>query len=327
MPEADVFIDPWKAVKKALITHAHSDHARYGHAAYVSTYDTLPLLKHRLGSNINASAYPYGEPFSINGVQFSFHPAGHIIGSAQIRVEHKGNIWVVSGDYKREDDGISGNFELVTCHTFITESTFGLPAFNWENQSKVFDEINAWWQDNRSKNISSILTAYSLGKAQRILNGLADIGPVYCHSTIAKTNDVIKSHGHHLKHYEQIEDTTSSKDLEGAMVLCSSAALKAPWAGKLKNVSVATASGWMALRSHRKRSGLDRCFVLSDHADWNGLNQTVEDTGATQVFVTHGYSEVFSRWLVEKGFDAKVVRTEFGESKTDFENTIEGVDE
>jgi putative mRNA 3-end processing factor len=309
-----------------LITHAHSDHARYGHAGYISTHDTLPLLKHRLGSNINACGYNYGETFFINGVQFSFHAAGHIIGSAQIRVEYKGNVWVVSGDYKREDDGISTAFELVKCHTFITESTFGLPAFNWEDQSLIFNDINAWWQENAAQNKSSIVTAYSLGKAQRILNGLAEIGPVFCHSTIARTNDVLKRQGHALKSYQEIHDTTSSKSLEGAMILCSSAALKAPWASKLKNAAVATASGWMALRSHRKRSGLDKTFVLSDHADWQDLNDTVAETGANQVFVTHGYAAVFSRWLVENGFDARVVKTGYGDGNGDLSSLVGDMD-
>jgi putative mRNA 3-end processing factor len=292
-----------------LITHAHSDHARYGHSGYISTYHTLPLLKLRLGSSINVSGYDYREKFSINGVQFSFHPAGHIIGSAQIRVEYKGNVWVVSGDYKREDDGISTAFEVVKCNAFITESTFGLPAFNWKPQAVVFDDINAWWQDNITQKKTSLVTVYSLGKAQRMLNGLADLGPIYCHNSVAKTNDVIKYQGHSLKPYKEITEHTDYKSLENAIVLCPSSALNSAWSRKFKNASTAAVSGWMAMRGTRRHYGLDRGFVLSDHADWPGLNQTVKETGAEQIFVTHGYTDIFSRWLVERGYDSKPVTT------------------
>ncbi len=272
----------------------------------------MPILKHRLGSNIAISGYNYREPFSINGVKFSFHSAGHIIGSAQIRVEYKGNVWVVSGDYKKEDDGLSTAFEVVKCHSFITESTFGLPAFNWIDQKIIFDEINEWWQENIRHKRPSIITAYSLGKAQRVLNGIAELGPVFCHKSIAKTNDVIRSYIPMLRPNKEILENTSPKEFDGAMILCPSSALNSNSIKKIKNASIASVSGWMAIRNHRKRIGLDKAFVLSDHADWIGLNQTIKETSAEQIFVTHGYTDVFSKWLVEKGYDAKVVKSSFG---------------
>jgi putative mRNA 3-end processing factor len=320
VPLANVYIDPWKGVDKAIITHGHSDHARWGSRHYACTNLSLPILKLRLGQ-INVTGYDYGIPFSINGVKFSFHPAGHIIGSTQVRIEYKGEIWVVSGDYKRDDDGLSTPYEVVRCHHFITESTFGLPVFNWRPQSEIFDEVNAWWYKNSCENRPSIITAYALGKAQRVLKNINhDIGKVYCHGAILNVNQSLNPKGNLYKNGEGIFTHTDSKTFGKALIICTGSAINTPWMKRFKNPSIASLSGWMAIRGNRRRRGVDRGFVLSDHADWDGLNTTIKETGAEHIYVTHGYTDIFSRWLMEKGYDAKIVKTEFGnEEESDVE--------
>lgn len=316
---ADVYIDPWKPVNKAIITHGHSDHARWGHKAYACSRLSMPILKLRLG-DINVTGYEYGQTFVINGVKFSFHPAGHIIGSAQVRVEYKGEVWVVSGDYKREDDMISTPFEVVRCHHFITESTFGLPVFDWTPQALIFDEINNWWVKNAAEGRPSVITAYALGKAQRLLNHINhDIGPVYCHGSILKMNEVLISNGNKVVNGQGIFIHTDAKSFKKALIICTGSAINTPWMKRFKNPSIAGLSGWMAIRGNKRRRGVDKGFVLSDHADWKGLNQTIEETGAENIYVTHGYTEIFTKWLNEKGYNARIVQTDFGDDETEAE--------
>jgi len=314
--EAKVYIDPWKPVDRAFITHGHSDHSRQGHKAYVSTNASVPIIKHRLGSDINITGIAYGESISVNGVKFSFHPAGHILGSAQVKAEGKGEVWVVSGDYKTENDGISGSFESVKCTHFITESTFGLPVYKWKEQSEVFEEINNWWKENQAQGKTTIITAYSLGKAQRILHNIDDtIGKIYCHGAIAKMNEAIIASGIHLKKTFLVEGETKPKDFAGSLIMAPPGALGSTWMKRFKNVSVGIASGWMMLRGARRRRGADRGFVLSDHCDWDGLNQAIAATGAENIYPTHGYTQIFSRWLREQGYNSQPLETEFeGES-------------
>ncbi len=310
-PPADVYIDPWRPVGRALITHGHSDHSRYGHRAYLCTREAAPVIRYRLGP-VNIQTVDYGEVTTINGVHFSFHPAGHIIGSAQIRVEYKGEIWVVSGDYKLEDDGLSTPFEPVRCHTFITESTFGLPVYRWKPQSEVFAAINDWWRRNREAGKVSVLGGYALGKAQRLLSGLdTDIGPIYTHGAIENTNEILRKQGLSLPPTIRVTAQVSRRDYPGAMVIATPGALGSAWAKKFKPISEGVASGWMALRGTRRRRSVDRGFVLSDHADWEGLNAAIRATGASRIFVTHGYTEIFTRWLKEQGYDAHIVKTEY----------------
>lgn len=315
-PPAKVHIDPWKPVERALITHGHADHSRWGHRSYLCTESARPVIRHRLGS-INVETVKYGETKTINGVQFSFHPAGHIIGSAQIRVEHKGEVWVASGDYKIEDDGLAEAFEPIPCHTFITESTFGLPIYRWQPQAEVFQEINDWWADNRAAGKVSMLGAYALGKAQRLMAGLnTDIGTIYTHGAVENVNQVLRKQGIRLPPTQRVRGDTSPKDCIGGIVIAPPSALSSHWARKFKPLSTGIASGWMALRGARRRRGADRGFILSDHADWRGLNEAIAATGAEQVIATHGYTEIFSRWLrEEKGLKAMAEQTEFtGES-------------
>ena len=273
-------------------------------------------LRYRLG-NIKAETVDYGEVRSINGVKFSFHPAGHIVGSAQIRVAYKGEVWVVSGDYKVQDDGLAEPFEPVKCNTFITESTFGLPVYRWKPQATVFADINGWWRKNRAAGKTSVVGVYALGKAQRVLAGLdSNIGPIFTHGAVENTNEVMRKQGLSLPATTKVSREYKAKDMEGAMVLATPSATASTWMRRFKNVSVGIASGWMALRGTRRRRAADRGFVLSDHADWTGLNEAIAATGAESVIVTHGYTNLFARWLrEERGLDAWEAQTEYeGES-------------
>lgn len=310
-PQADVYIDPWKPVHRALITHGHADHSRWGHQQYVCTHSAKPVIKYRLG-NIQISSLAYGETLRVNGVEFSFHPAGHIIGSAQIRVAYRGQIWVASGDYKPQNDGVSEPFELVKCHAFITESTFGLPIYKWQNPQFIFGEINQWWRENQSAGKVSVISSYALGKAQRIINGVdASIGPIFTHGAVENTNQVLRRQGIPIQPTTKVRAEMKKSLFDGALVVATPNAINSSWIKKFQPYSLAITSGWMALRGARRRRAADRGFILSDHADWEGLNQVVEGTGAEKVIVTHGYTTIFSKWLQEKGLDARTEQTAY----------------
>lgn len=310
-PRADIYIDPWKPVQRALITHGHSDHSRWGSQYYLCTRLAKPVIRHRLGP-VNLETVEYGEVRTINGVDFSFHPAGHIVGSAQIRVAYKGEVWVASGDYKLEDDGISGAFEPVRCHTFITESTFGLPVYRWKPQKDISAEINQWWKDNQAQDKISIITAYALGKAQRILTSIdPSIGPVFTHGAIENVNEIIRAQGIKLPPTRRITPENRSKGYAGGLIIAPPSVIGSLWLRQFKQSSLGIASGWMAVRGSRRRRNADRGFVLSDHADWNGLNEAVLATGASRIIATHGYSDIFSQWLRQQGFDAGAEKTAF----------------
>lgn len=316
VPAADVYIDPTHRVPKALITHGHSDHSRWGHQQYICSALTKPIIQHRLG-DIRVHGQAYGAPLTINGVHFTFYPAGHIVGSAQILVEHHGERWVVSGDYKVEDDGISGTFEPIPCHTFITECTFGLPFYAWLPQQEVYDQINAWWQQNQRDGVVSILTGYALGKAQRLLSGLDPTnGPIFEQGSAQKMTSVIRSLGTKLPAATILNENVSDESLEGSIIVTSSLSGRTEWMDRFEKKSIAAASGWMQLRKTRRNRGANRNFILSDHADWEGLIQTIRDTGATQVYAMHGYTDLFTRWLNEQGYDAHVVPHKWVETPT-----------
>lgn len=311
-PQADVYLDPWRPVEKAIITHGHSDHARLGMGTYITHPCSVPSIRLRLGPDIRIRTVQFGEAFIINGVRFSLHPAGHIWGSAQVRMEYKGEIWVFSGDYKTKNDGISGEFEPVRCHTFITESTFGLPVFTFPDQAEEFLRVNQWWAENRAAGKACILTGYSLGKAQRLIAGAdPSIGPVYLHGAIYNMNRVLIDAGLPIPDYPQL-DYTAPRDLyRGALIIAPPSAIGSPWMKRFYPYATAMASGWMNLRGMRRRRAADRGFVISDHADWEELNTAVRETGAERVYVTHGYTSVFSRWLGERGLESYEVKTEF----------------
>jgi putative mRNA 3-end processing factor len=310
--QARVYLDPWKPVDKALISHGHSDHAYFGHKKYLTSTLAMPVIKHRLYLQDNIESLDYNKSVTINGVNFSFHPAGHIPGSAQIRVEYKGEVWVFSGDYKLERDNISTPFEPIKCHAFITESTFGLPIYKWKPQQEVFSEINDWWRKNRSEGKTSVIAGYTLGKAQRILKNVdPSIGKIFTHGAVDTINNVLKRQGLDLPEAPRISDEIKKEDIKGSLVVCPPSAVGSSWMRRFLPYSLGVASGWMKLRGTRRRRGADRGFVLSDHADWNDLNKAILATGAEKVFVTHGYTEIFAQWLREKGIDAKEVKTKF----------------
>ncbi|SPJ23964.1 ligase-associated DNA damage response exonuclease [Palleronia abyssalis] len=314
-PAADVFIDPWRPVDRALITHGHADHARPGMARYLATDAAAPVMRHRLG-DVAIETTRYGEQRRIGDALISFHPAGHVPGSAQIRVEVGGEVWVASGDYKVEDDGLSEPFEPVRCHAFITECTFGLPVFRWDSQPTVAGQIDDWWRRNAADGRATILGAYALGKAQRLLSAIdASIGPILTHGAVENTNEVLRAQGIALPDTIRVTPDLDPKDHPGALILATPSALGTPWARRFGPASTGFASGWMALRGVRRRRAADRGFVLSDHADWEGLNTAIRETGATRIFATHGYTSIFRRWLDSQGYDAAVVETEYeGES-------------
>ncbi|MBO0331210.1 ligase-associated DNA damage response exonuclease [[Muricauda] lutisoli] len=308
--KADVYLDPWKPVDKAIISHGHADHSRWGHKKYITHHKNIPIVQHRLGE-VSISGKDWGETFTVNNVKFSFYPAGHIVGSSQIRVEHKGEVWVFTGDYKTEDDGVTTPFELVKCNTFITECTFGLPAFQWRPQQEVFDDINQWWAQNRSEGKTSVLFGYSLGKAQRLIKHLdTSIGKIYTHGAVENMTDVLRPLID-LPPTHLITRETKKTELLGNIVVAPPSAHGSTWIKKMVPYVTATASGWMAFRGARRRRAIDKGFVLSDHCDWKGLLETVEATGAEKVICTHGYTDIFSKYLMELGYDARTEATQY----------------
>ncbi|MBL7963388.1 MAG: ligase-associated DNA damage response exonuclease [Flavobacteriales bacterium] len=327
-PYADVYIDPWRGVDRAIVTHAHSDHARGGSRQYLATPVTKALMHARMGIDLNIEAVGYGEPITINGVRFSLHPAGHIPGSAQVHVEHKGEVWVATGDYKRQEDGISTPFEPVRCHTLITECTFGLPIYRWKEPREVFAELNAWWRGNAANGICSVISAYSLGKAQRVMTGVdRSIGPILVHGAVANMNTVLQECGLELPRWEHITKDTPKERFRNALVITPGSALDTTWANRMKPFSSAMASGWMQLRGWRRRANIEKGFVLSDHADWDGLLHTVRESGAERVIATHGYTDLFSQYLRSVGSDAAAETTEFvGEAGADLQEGTRSVD-
>lgn len=321
-PQADLYIDPWRPVKKAVITHAHADHCRSGHKAYLAHKDSIAAMRYRFGAKLPVKGLDFGETIDINGVKLSLHPAGHIIGSAQVRLEYKGEVWVISGDYKTTDDGLVPPFEPVQCHNFISECTFGLPVFVWKDQTEIRKEILAWHNQNVELGQHTILVGYSLGKAQRLLHLLRDFnGCFYTHKAIHQTTKVLRESGIDLPATKPLSNAVESKDLRGNIIMVPPAAADSTAIKKLGKASTGVASGWMALRGMRRRRSVDRGFVLSDHADWPGLNQAIRATGAEQVFLTHGYTDIFCKYLKEEGLNCKVVETEYSDQEESSEES------
>lgn len=315
-PTGKFYIDPWKPVQKALITHAHADHSRPGHQQYLAHHDSEAIMRQRLGDAIHIQTVNYDKSILINGVKVSFHPAGHIPGSSQIRLEYKGKISVVSGDYKLEIDGLSTPFEPVKCHEFVTETTFGLPIYQWKPQAETFAEINKWWRQNKENGKTSVIFAYALGKAQRIMKNVdTSIGKIYTHGAVENATEAVRKTGLQLPETIKITNEIPKKDYAGNLVIATPAAIGTPWMKKLAPYSTGIASGWMMIRGTKRRKAADRGFVLSDHADWNGLLEAVKLSEAETVYSTHGYSDVFTKYLSEQGLNAISLDTQFvGES-------------
>lgn len=310
----DFYIDPWLPVARAVITHGHSDHARWGMQHYLCHHHSVPVLKVRLGADISVQGLAYGEKVDINGVQVSLHPAGHIIGSAQVRMEYKGRVAVASGDYKVQDDGLSTPIEVVPCHEFVTESTFALPIYNWASVAQQQEQLRNWVLQNREKGKVSVFVGYALGKAQRIMQALEGMGKLKVHYAIAKLNEAYATAGVQLPAYEVLDVDTIKAGLDDVIIVPPSL-VDSKLLRKIPDRAEAICSGWMQVRGARRWRAADAGFAISDHADWQGLLDVIKGTGAEQVYVTHGQTAVFEKYLNEIGISAAAVTTRFGEEE------------
>ena len=300
-------------VDRAVITHAHGDHLRPGHRAYLATDASRPLVVTRLGGDVPLTTPGYGEVVTMNGVRVSLHPAGHIRGSAQVRVEHRGEVWVASGDYKRSPDPTCAPFEPLPCDVFITEATFALPLFRWDSPAQTVAEILAWWDEMRAAGRAAVIFAYAVGKAQRLLAELAGVTdrPVYAHGALTAMVAAYRAAGVRMVETKQVSDEPKGKSFAGELIVAPLSARGSTWMRRFGDHSSAFASGLMRIRGLRRRRAYDRGFALSDHADWESLLSTIAETGAGRVFVTHGYTEQLARYLSERGLDAQPWRTQY----------------
>jgi putative mRNA 3-end processing factor len=310
-PAGGFYIDPWGAVDRALITHAHGDHARAGSHRYLCAEPSRRLLERRFEAEALIESLPYGEAVTLGDVRVSFHPAGHILGSAQIRLEGSDGVWVIAGDYKRAVDPTCTPFEPVPCDTFVTESTFGLPIYRWDSTGLLIGEILAWWEANRQTNRTSVLFCYTIGKVQRILAELAAVSdrPAYVHGMMLSMIEAYREAGVPMLPVSSATEQPKSTRFAGELVLAPLSARGTPWMRRLGDHSDAFASGLMRVRGVRRQRAFDRGFVLSDHADWPTLLETIEETGASRVLATHGHADPLARHLREQGYDAGVIRT------------------
>jgi len=308
----DFYVDPWQPVERAVITHAHGDHAHPGSRAYLAARCGVPVLQARLGPGAAIEGLAYGEARDINGVKVSLHPAGHVLGSSQVRIESGGAVWVVSGDYKLDPDPTCEPFEPVRCHVFITESTFGLPIYRWRPPGEIFAGIDRWWADNARRGRASVIFAYAFGKAQRILASVdRSIGPIVVHGAVEVLNRGYRECGVDLPPTRVATELASKAEAAGALVVAPPSAQSTPWLRRFGDYSDAFASGWMAIRGARRQRAVDQGFVLSDHADWPSLQRAIAATGAERIYVTHGNVETMVRWLAGQGYDARGIETRF----------------
>ena len=309
----DFFIDPWQPVQTAVITHAHGDHLREGSARYVVAHPGEALARHRLGSGHAITSLDYGVPRSFGATSVSLHPAGHVLGSAQVRIEHGGQVWVVSGDYKRQPDPTCSAFEPIECNVFVSEATFGLPVYRWPPTAEVISDIVRWWRANTQRGLASILFCYALGKAQRVLAELAAFTqqPVYVHGAVGSLVEVYRKCG--VRMVPTVAATTErARDYRGALIIAPPGAFGTAWLRRFGEHATGFCSGWMRVRGDRRRRGYDRGFVLSDHADWPALIQTCLASRAQRVLLTHGRADALTRYLNEQGVEAQALPTAYG---------------
>jgi putative mRNA 3-end processing factor len=312
-PPGDFYIDPWRPVPRAVITHAHSDHARVDSDSYLTAEPGRDVLHHRLGSEARIETLPYGATKQIGDVQLSLHPAGHVLGSSQVRIEHQGRVAVVTGDYKTDAaDSSCAPFELVRCHLLVSECTFGLPIYRWRPQAELIEQIHAWWRSSQEQRRTAVLQAYSLGKSQRILAALdPSIGPILVHGAIAALLPAYRAAGVRFPDVAWASPAAAKETRGRALVLAPPGATGTPWVRKFGPVSTALASGWMQIRGTRRRKAVDRGFALSDHADWQALNDVIAASGAEEIWLTHGSTSPMRRWLAERGANVRAIQTQF----------------
>ncbi|NBS12329.1 MAG: ligase-associated DNA damage response exonuclease [Gammaproteobacteria bacterium] len=313
-PKADAYIDPWRPVETALITHAHADHARPGSRQYHCLASGAGLLTERVRPD-SLSTHDAHEPITMGALTVSWVPAGHVLGSAQIRLSDGEQVWVVTGDYKRTADPSCDPFEPIQCDVLITEATFALPIYRWPSMDQVMDDLCQWWDHALLKNRQPVLYCYALGKAQRIMAELAlrTTREVCIHPTIAQLLPAYLDQGIPLCPWHVL--TSGQKAPPGTLILAPPGAQGGRLITQFRALDEAMASGWMQIRGVRRRRALTQGFVLSDHADWDGLLQTIKDSGASRVLATHGETRVLTDYLNRMGVEAARLSTSFGQDE------------
>ena len=313
-PPGDFYIDPWQPVPTAVITHAHGDHLRHGSARYILARPGTGIARQRLGGERELAPVEYRATTSLGATTVSLHPSGHILGSSQVRIEHQGRVWVVSGDYKRQPDPTCAPFEPVECDVFISEATFALPVYRWPDTPRVIEELHRWWTANRERGIASVLFCYALGKAQRVLAELSALThePVYLHGAVDSLTGVYRRAGVSMLPTLPV-GADKKTDFRGALIIAPPNAAGTPWMRRFGEHATGFCSGWMRVRGDRRRRGYDRGFVISDHADWPALIDTCTATRARRILLTHGYSDALTRYFNEQGIEASALKTSFGD--------------
>lgn len=298
----DFFIDAWRPVKHCVVTHGHGDHARWGHEYYYCSPETLPIIRHRIGENIKVKRLDYQKKYKFNDAWVSLHPAGHILGSSQVRIETKTGVYVISGDYKRAQDPSCLPFECVPCNVFVTETTFGLPIYQWENPNIIARQIYEWWQENSRNDHPSVLFCYALGKAQHVMALLKQFtdSPVYLHGAVSHLAKIYQDQGISMMPFIPVSEKPKDEKFSKDLIIAPPSAAGSLWLKRFPGFRTAAASGWMQIRGMKKRAGHDSGFVLSDHADWNDLLRTVTECGAEHVLTTHGYTDIVAKYITEK---------------------------
>jgi putative mRNA 3-end processing factor len=315
-PAGDFYIDPQRPVPRAVITHAHADHARPGMGHYWGSRQGEGLLRARLGRAAAITALDYGQRLALGGVTLSLHPAGHVLGSAQVRIEADGEVWVVSGDYKRCPDPSCAPFEVVPCDTFVTEATFANPRYVWSAPADITAEILTWWRQCRAAGQTAVLFCYALGKAQRLLAELAGLvdaetwarveaEPVLLHGAMTTPVALYRKAGVRLLPTAAVGTPPRGSQFAGRLVLAPPGARGTPWMRPFRPLQTAFVSGWMHTPDSARQRGYDRGFTMSDHADWPGLLRTIEQTGARRVRTWHGDSTALLAHLQVQGLDAQ----------------------
>jgi putative mRNA 3-end processing factor len=310
-PNGDFFIDAWQPVPVCVVTHAHGDHAYSGHGLYIATEESAIIMRQRLGKNLPIQPLRYGEKIKLGNTWVSLHPAGHIFGSSQIRIETNHCITVISGDYKRAHDSTCAPFEVIECDIFVTESTFALPIYQWPTNAEIGQQVVLWWEENASKGHPSLLFCYALGKAQRLMALLMNQQgkKVHLHGAVFSLSKLYEQMNIPMIPFLPVSESVKGSSFGQDLILAPPSALGTPWMKRFPSCRTAFASGWMEVRGTRRRKALDKGFVLSDHADWNALIQTIEETKAQIVLTTHGNSATLARYLrEEKNLDGRELK-------------------
>ncbi|MFT3814368.1 MAG: ligase-associated DNA damage response exonuclease [Acidovorax sp.] len=322
----DFYIDAWKPVHRSFVTHGHGDHAHAGMGEYWCAAASTEILRWRLGEQ-DIRTLAYGEQRRFGAVTVSLHPAGHILGSAQVRVQRGSEVWVFTGDFKRQHDPTCAPFEVLSCDVFICEATFAFPVYAWPATADEMGRVLAWRAQCAQQGKAAILYAYSLGKAQRILAELAGRlqQPVLLHGAMARGVEVYRRAGIALAPTQLVMDLPEHSDFSGRLVLAPPSARDSAWTRRFRSFEQAMASGWMQLRGNRRRGNLQRGFVISDHADWHALIRTIRECGARRVLATHGNTDALIPYLEQElGLQAARLRTAYGESDEESDDEADG---